>query len=146
MNMTNVCLKVPLMSIVTIILQFTPLALIVDASHDSHYGPNLPSKVISPLMSNDAIELLINCLTSKENELWHSLGEAWYVSRQEWKGYVPPYRPVFMDGWSPPVLYDDGDRQGGESPAVDEVDAPSREMYRYKSLFYVLNCPPNKGF
>ena len=23
---------------------FTPLALIVDASHDSHYGPNLPSK------------------------------------------------------------------------------------------------------
>ena len=24
---------------------FTPLALIVDASHDSHYGPDLPAKV-----------------------------------------------------------------------------------------------------
>ena len=35
-----------------------------------------------------------------------------------------------MDGWSPPVFYDDGDRPRGDSPPVDEVDAPSREMYR----------------
>ncbi len=59
----------------------------------------LGPKVVSPLMTSEAIELLVNCLTSKESELWHSLGEAWYVSRQEWKGYVPPYRPVFLDGW-----------------------------------------------
>merc|ERR1712038_480003 len=83
---------------------FTPLALIVDASHDSHYGPNLPSKVESPLLTADAVELLINCLTSKESELWHSLGETWYVPSEEWKGHVPPYRPVFMDGWSPIVM------------------------------------------
>ena len=81
-------------------------------------------------MTSEAIELLVNCLTSKESELWHSLGESWYISRQEWKGYVPPDRPVFMDGWSPPVFYDDGDRPRGDSPPVDEVDAPSREMYR----------------
>ena len=30
---------------------FTPLALIVDASHDSHYGPNLPAKVVAPLLT-----------------------------------------------------------------------------------------------
>ena len=37
----------------------------------------------------------------QESELWHSLGEAWYVPREHWKGYVPPYNPVFMDGWKP---------------------------------------------
>ena len=46
---------------------FTPLALIVDASHDSHYGPNLPSKVLAPLLNKNAVDLLINCLTSKVN-------------------------------------------------------------------------------
>lgn len=80
---------------------FTPLALIVDASHDSHYGPNLPTKVVAPLLTKSAVDLLINCLTSKESELWHSLGEPWYVPLDQWKGYVPPYKPVFMDGWSP---------------------------------------------
>jgi len=98
---------------------FTPLALIVDASHDSHYGPNLPSKVLAPLLTADAVELLVNCLTSKENELWHSLGETWYVPQEDWKGHVPPYRPVFMDGYSP-----GGEGYGGreEVGGHDEVD------------------------
>lgn len=80
---------------------FTPLALIVDASHDTDYGPNFPAKVVSPLLTRDAINLLINCVTSKETELWHSLGDAWLVARDQWKGYVVPYHPIFMDGWSP---------------------------------------------
>ncbi len=99
---------------------FTPLALIVDASHDSHYGPNLPAKVVSPLLSGNAVELLVNCLTSKESELWHSLGEAWYVPGEEWKGYVPPYCPVFMDGWSPSTYASDDVRHheyGGDDEA-----------------------------
>jgi len=92
---------------------FTPLALIVDASHDSHYGPNLPSKILSPLLNKNAVDLLINCLTSKESELWHSLGEAWYVPREQWKGFVPPYKPVFMDGWSPAMMDDFGSASNG---------------------------------
>jgi len=80
---------------------FTPLALIVDASHDTHYGPNLPAKVVSPLLTGDAVNLLINCVTSKETELWQSLGDAWLIPRDQWNGYVPPYHPVFLDGWSP---------------------------------------------
>lgn len=80
---------------------FTPLALIVDASHDTHYGPNLPAKVVSPLLTREAVNLLINCVTSKETELWHSLGDAWLIPRDQWKGYVAPYHPVFLDGWSP---------------------------------------------
>lgn len=60
---------------------FTPLALIVDASHETFYEPNLPSKVISPLLTREAVNLLINCVTSKETELWHSLGNAWLIPR-----------------------------------------------------------------
>ena len=106
---------------------FTPLALIVDASHDSHYGPNLPSKVVSPLLTANAVDLLINCLTSKESELWHSLGEGWYIPAEEWKGYVSPYKPVFMDGWSPAYVDDGGGDVAGKagmqgSPDVDQFD------------------------
>jgi len=79
--------------------------------------------VISPLLTADAVELLANCLTSKESELWHSLGEAWFIPKQEWKGFVPPYRPVFMDGWSPPDATDEG-----FNPSIDEIDAGNREM------------------
>ncbi|XP_034240088.1 epidermal growth factor receptor kinase substrate 8-like isoform X2 [Thrips palmi] len=95
---------------------FTPLALIVDASHDTHYGPNLPAKVVSPLLTREAVNLLINCVTSKETELWHSLGDAWLVPRDQWKGYVAPYHPLFMDGWSP------------EFPVLDEREHASTSM------------------
>ncbi|XP_015431232.1 PREDICTED: epidermal growth factor receptor kinase substrate 8-like protein 1 [Dufourea novaeangliae] len=80
---------------------FTPLALIVDASRDTNYDPNLPSKVVSPLLTREAVNLLMNCVTSKETELWHSLGDTWLIPRDQWKDHVPPYHPIFMDGWSP---------------------------------------------
>jgi epidermal growth factor receptor kinase substrate 8 len=92
---------------------FTPLALIVDASHETYYDPNLPARVIHPLLTSDAINLLINCVTSKETELWRSLGDAWVVPRDQWKGNVSSYHPVFFDGWSP------------EYPVIDELEQPS---------------------
>lgn len=93
---------------------FTPLALIVDASHDTYYDPNLPARVVSPLLTREAINLLINCVTSKETELWRSLGDAWAMPREQWKGHVVgSYHPVFFDGWSP------------DYPVVDELNVHS---------------------
>lgn len=90
---------------------FTPLALIVDASHDTYYDPNLPSRCIQPLLTSDAINLLINCVTSKETELWRSLGDAWIIPKDQWKGPTGgSYHPVFFDGWSP------------DYPVVDELE------------------------
>ncbi|KAK8739751.1 hypothetical protein OTU49_003179 [Cherax quadricarinatus] len=89
---------------------FTPLAIIVDASRDSNYGPNLPSKVLSPLLTADAMDLLTNCLTSRETELWHSLGETWCIPRNMWKYSVPPYQPVFSSGWAPELIEDSRER------------------------------------
>lgn len=90
---------------------FTPLALIVDASHDSCYDPNLPARVLKPLLTREAINLLINCVTSKETELWRSLGDAWTIPRDQWKdNMIGAYHPVFYDGWSP------------DFPVIDEID------------------------
>lgn len=89
---------------------FTPLALIVEASHDTYFDAHLPHKVVSPLLTREAINLLMNCVTSKETELWHSLGNAWLIPRDQWKGHVPSYHPIFMDKWSP------------EYPVIDEIE------------------------
>ena len=60
---------------------FSPLTLIVEASHESNTVPNLPARVVAPLLTYDAIELLSNCLSSKETELWHSLGDDWHTPK-----------------------------------------------------------------
>ncbi|XP_055949243.1 epidermal growth factor receptor kinase substrate 8-like isoform X2 [Argiope bruennichi] len=80
---------------------FTPLALIIDAARDSNHSANLAANVVSPLLTRDAIELLANCCTSKETDLWHSLGDSWIIPRDQWKGYESSYRPVFSNGWAP---------------------------------------------
>ena len=61
---------------------WTILCLLVDACRDPRNGtPDLASKVVAPLLTRDAKDLLLNCLTSKEMELWMSLGDAWTISR-----------------------------------------------------------------
>jgi epidermal growth factor receptor kinase substrate 8 len=100
---------------------FTPLALIVDASHDTCYDPNLPARVVEPLPTRDAINLLNNCVTSKEMELLRSLGDAWTIPRDKWKGQIHAqgsYHPVFFDGWSP------------DYPVIDELDAKQPQSRR----------------
>lgn len=92
---------------------FTPLALIVEASSDTYYESQLPSRVVNPLLTREAINLLINCVTSKETELWRSLGDAWVIPRDQWKEDVGSYHPVFLDGWSPDYL------------VIDELETPS---------------------
>ena len=83
---------------------FTPLSLIINASKDSYRG--LTKTVWSPLLTKNAKELLLNCLTSKEQDLWQSLGESWTISKEDAKlypqyQYVEPYNPIFYNGWAP---------------------------------------------
>ncbi|XP_018565007.1 epidermal growth factor receptor kinase substrate 8 [Anoplophora glabripennis] len=103
---------------------FTPLALIVEASHDTYFDQHLPHNVIAPLLTREAVNLLMNCVTSKETELWHSLGSAWLMPRDQYKGHVPSYHPVFMDGWSP------------EYPVIDELDSNiENKSYQHDSQY-----------
>ncbi|XP_047037001.1 epidermal growth factor receptor kinase substrate 8-like isoform X3 [Helicoverpa zea] len=114
---------------------FTPLALIVDAAQDAADG-RLPARVVQPLLTRDALNLLANCVTSKETELWHSLGDAWLIPREQWKTAIPPYQPVFMDGWSPDYQVDDQPlrsrnmRAQGREDSGSAASSPDREPYR----------------
>jgi epidermal growth factor receptor kinase substrate 8 len=111
---------------------FTPLALIVEAAHDTYPDQHIPNKVISPLLTREAIILLNNCVTSKETELWHSLGQAWIIPRDEWKGPVATYHPVFMDNWSP------------DYPVVDELEPDKHYRNMHDSDYdYDPNAPEN---
>ncbi|KAG5896696.1 hypothetical protein JTB14_002541 [Gonioctena quinquepunctata] len=101
---------------------FTPLALIVEASNDNYFDQHIPHNVYSPLLTRAAVNLLMNCVTSKETELWHSLGSAWLVPRDQHKGSIPPYHPVFMDGWTP------------EYPVVDGLEAEGKS-YRPEAQY-----------
>ncbi|XP_019753522.2 epidermal growth factor receptor kinase substrate 8-like protein 2 isoform X1 [Dendroctonus ponderosae] len=102
---------------------FTPLALIVESSHDYYFDQHIPQNVTAPLLTREAINLLMNCVTSKETELWHSLGNAWQAPREQYRGHVPSYHPVFMDGWSPEYPVDEPDSNEKHYPEDDDSDS-----------------------
>lgn len=80
---------------------FTPLAIIIEAAR-SNEPPVDPSLVGVPYLNSEAIELLANCCTSKEYDLWQSLGINWIQPVKPFR-LSSPYQPVFIDGWAPSI-------------------------------------------
>ncbi|KAL6102737.1 uncharacterized protein ACO6RY_02291 [Pungitius sinensis] len=76
---------------------FVPLSLMVKTTG----GPALAASVASPAMTIGAVSLLQHHLIAEEKELWTSLGPYWTSSRSHLNVSVPPYSPVFLDGWKP---------------------------------------------
>lgn len=113
---------------------FTPLALIVEASSDTYYDAQLPTRVINPLLTREAVNLLINCVTSKETELWRSLGDTWTIPRDQWKDNIGSYHPVFLDGWSPDYV------------VVDEIESPSTPTNISKRRTYTQGINSQANF
>ena len=51
-----------------------------------HYSPQRGGAVVTPLLSSQALELLENCLSLKEKEVWKALGPNWNMTKYvEWK-------------------------------------------------------------
>lgn len=81
---------------------FVHLATLVTLCQSfSIYNPNLPSRMVLPLLSRDAVRFLQLCLISKEMDLWRSLGKAWTLPRDEWRGGEEGsmYNAMFLEGW-----------------------------------------------
>ncbi|CAL1589075.1 unnamed protein product [Knipowitschia caucasica] len=75
---------------------FVPLKLMVRTT-----GVELGGSVVSPALTSGAVSLLQDQLTAEERELWMSLGHNWTSTRSQLGVSVPPYYPVFLDGWQP---------------------------------------------
>ncbi|XP_029292928.1 epidermal growth factor receptor kinase substrate 8-like protein 1a [Cottoperca gobio] len=76
---------------------FVPLSLMVKTTG----GPALGALVVSPAMTSGAVSLLQEHLAEGEKELWTSLGPNWTSPCSHLSVSVPPYSPVFLDGWQP---------------------------------------------
>ncbi|XP_070779374.1 epidermal growth factor receptor kinase substrate 8-like protein 1a [Enoplosus armatus] len=76
---------------------FVPLRLMVKTTG----GPALGASVVGPAMTSGAVSLLQEHLTEEEKELWTSLGPYWISPCSHLSVSVPPYSPVFLDGWQP---------------------------------------------
>ncbi|XP_078366164.1 epidermal growth factor receptor kinase substrate 8-like isoform X2 [Oculina patagonica] len=82
---------------------FVPLSLLIRCTG----GPEKARAVVVPLLTTHAIDLLQNCLSSKETEFWMSLGPNWNMTKSSLQfkdQFIPPYTPVFKDGWVPPEV------------------------------------------
>ncbi|XP_013773174.2 epidermal growth factor receptor kinase substrate 8-like protein 2 isoform X4 [Limulus polyphemus] len=108
---------------------FTPLTLVVDAAQQT--GSNLPPQVVAPLLTADAIDLLVNCCSSKETDLWHSLGDPWIIPRDQWRGNQGSYHPVFSNGWAPEYPFSEDRERAGITAAAA---ASAAQRYRRDNL------------
>uniref|UniRef100_H9KXN2 Epidermal growth factor receptor kinase substrate 8-like protein 1 n=1 Tax=Callithrix jacchus TaxID=9483 RepID=H9KXN2_CALJA len=80
---------------------FGPLQMIVNTSG----GPEFASRVRRPHLTSEAVALLRDNVTPRENELWISLGDSWTRPGLELPPEEgPPYRPEFYSGWEPPAI------------------------------------------
>uniref|UniRef100_A0A2K6JT96 EPS8 signaling adaptor L1 n=1 Tax=Rhinopithecus bieti TaxID=61621 RepID=A0A2K6JT96_RHIBE len=95
---------------------FGPLQMIVNTSG----GPEFASSVRRPHLTSDAVALLRDNVTPRENELWTSLGDSWTPAPEE----GPPYRPEFFSGWEPPVTDPQG--RAWEDPVEKQLQHERR--------------------
>uniref|UniRef100_H3CE46 EPS8 signaling adaptor L3b n=1 Tax=Tetraodon nigroviridis TaxID=99883 RepID=H3CE46_TETNG len=64
---------------------------------------DVPPSVVPPLLTGGALQLLGQSTSNEEKQLWASLGDSWNIPRSSWPEDIPPYVPVFYDGWQPPI-------------------------------------------
>lgn len=52
-----------------------------------HYPPDVAPSIVSPLLTEQALQLLSQVVTPEEDQLWNNLGDAWNIPRSEHDTY-----------------------------------------------------------
>ncbi|XP_073745411.1 epidermal growth factor receptor kinase substrate 8-like protein 1 isoform X2 [Callorhinus ursinus] len=117
---------------------FGPLQLVVDTSG----GPRFASEVRRPHLTSEAVALLQDNLTPRENALWTSLGDSWTRPGLE----LPPeegspYSPEFSSGWEPPATDPQG--RAWEDPVERQLQHERRRQQVRLKLRGESHTPPD---
>ncbi|XP_046539922.1 epidermal growth factor receptor kinase substrate 8-like protein 1 [Equus quagga] len=100
---------------------FGPLQMIVDTTG----GPQFASGVRRPHLTSEAVALLHDNVTPRENALWTSLGDSWTSPGLELPPEEgPPYSPNFYSGWEPPATDPQG--RAWEDPVEKQLQHERR--------------------
>ncbi|KAL2104065.1 hypothetical protein ACEWY4_000933 [Coilia grayii] len=100
------------------------------------YHPEIPPSVLPPFLTEESLHLLSQVVTQEEHQLWQALGDCWHVPRHSWPNgdQVPPYTPVFYDGWEPPPPIENwqqarggNQRQSQRFPPRDDMQQPPNQ-------------------
>ncbi|XP_057297923.1 epidermal growth factor receptor kinase substrate 8-like isoform X3 [Hydractinia symbiolongicarpus] len=81
---------------------FIPLGIIVKVT-----GIEKARPVVEPLLTATSVDLLEQCLDSKNYQFWQSLGPNWTLTKSSDRfkdRYFNLYIPIFIDGWIPPEI------------------------------------------
>nr|XP_046193464.1 epidermal growth factor receptor kinase substrate 8-like protein 1 [Oncorhynchus gorbuscha] len=98
-------------------------------------GPEMGATVVSPALTSGAVSLLQKHLTDEEKELWSSLGPNWTLHCSQLVESVPPYSPVFLDGWQPEAV----------DPEGQLWEDPIKSQHKQDALQYSVEDPPNQA-
>uniref|UniRef100_A0A8B9XLU8 Epidermal growth factor receptor kinase substrate 8-like protein 1 n=1 Tax=Bos mutus grunniens TaxID=30521 RepID=A0A8B9XLU8_BOSMU len=115
---------------------FGPLQMIIDTLG----GPQLASGVRRPHLTSEAVKLLRENVTQRENMLWTSLGDSWThpgVDLPPEEG--PPYRPEFYSGWEPPGMDPQG--RAWEDPVEKQLQHERRRQQQSAPQVAVNGSP-----
>uniref|UniRef100_A0A5F8AKZ2 SH3 domain-containing protein n=1 Tax=Macaca mulatta TaxID=9544 RepID=A0A5F8AKZ2_MACMU len=105
-------------------------------------GPEFASSVRQPHLTSDAVALLRDNVTPRENELWTSLGDSWTRPGLELPPEEgPPYRPEFFSGWEPPVTDPQG--RAWEDPVEKQLQHERRRRQVRLRLSGEQPTPPS---
>ncbi|KAM4623484.1 epidermal growth factor receptor kinase substrate 8-like protein 1 [Polymixia lowei] len=115
---------------------FIPLDMMVKTTG----GPALGASVASPALTSSAVLLLQDSLNEGERQLWTSLGPNWTLPRSQLRGPVPPYTPVFLEGWKPEGSRADG--QVWEDPVESEHKHEALRVKQEQEQILQLVGPP----
>uniref|UniRef100_A0A665UNL6 EPS8-like 3b n=1 Tax=Echeneis naucrates TaxID=173247 RepID=A0A665UNL6_ECHNA len=116
------------------------------------YPEDMPLTVVSPLLIESAIQLLSQVVSPEEDRLWISLGDPWNIPRSNWvHGDVPPYIPVFYNGWQPPPPSQTPPNSGPPSrsnsqrfPSV-QVRQGGNKIIKNRNILLLLQCKQEEG-
>ena len=129
---------------------FTPLALIVSSAKDPEYR-SLTKTTWNPLLTKEAKELLLNCLTSKEQDLWQSLGEAWTVCKEEVAKQPhlfahlesQTYVPTFYNGWTMPPIQPSSSSSSSSSTSASAASSAAAAQHAHDHVDARQHVQPN---